>query len=511
MNRGIHGQNGFPLVAALVGVACTAAQAQPIRPESLLLNLHREIQQQLAQDRLMLLWDLAIAATGVDPALSAEWSLEMYDLATNAPHGLPWQQMNQLPERKNALTVLSLTDPESAARHFLELERGANAQPNEDPRIDCARNLFPRLWAKEGKQAMTAILRMADFTSRTGQYPYIGIGHILPSLGKVDPAAAHSLFLAAVHRLAEERGIWRTPDDYLQFLRESWPTVSREARRIAVEAALNMVHRGVEDKAAAMPGSRQYFEYYLAKGTVRFDSEETARVYDLLPFADDIDASWGRRLRQQYPALANVPLPRMDVRPWRSGVFAAAGHDTPERVEAAFERHHLIFLAEWSREDPVCAATIARRTKDPARRRAAIALVLPAYAKADSVRAEAWRRELMTGGFSARTSDDLTFLVALARVHFALGHPEDGRQVTGAALALGEQLAGKRDRSRPVYAAEGAAGLHDLADLYGEFQPNGLAPFVERLKEQEPPLRLYLLAGAVRGAMRHQPGYREPS
>jgi hypothetical protein len=478
-------------------IACFPVQAQPIRSEALLRDLHGEAQQQLPQDRLILLWDLAIAATGVDPALSADWSMEMFDLAANAPRALPWQQLNQTSMRKNALTVLSLTDPERAAQHFMELDRGANPQPNEDPRIDCARQLFPRLWAKQGKQALPAILRMADFTSRTGQYPYIGIGHILPSLSKVDPIAAHSLFLAAVHRLAEERGIWRTPDDYLQFLRETWAAVSQKDRRLGAEAALAVLHRGVEDKAAATPGSRQYFEYYLHAGTVRFDSEETARVYDLLPFADDVDASWGGRLRRQYPALAKVPLPRVDA--------------TPERVEAAFERHHLMFLAEWAREDPVHAATIAQKTKDPARRRAAIALVLPAYAKVDPVRAEAWRRELMAGGFSDPTSDDLAFLVALARVDFALGHLDDGQQLTGVALTLGERLASKRDRSRPPYIAEGAGDLHELADVYGEFQPNDLAPFVVRLKDQDPALRLYLLAGAVRGAMRNRPDYREPN
>ncbi|HTX34174.1 MAG TPA: hypothetical protein VME43_04105 [Bryobacteraceae bacterium] len=53
--------------------------------------------------------------------------------------------------------------------------------------------------------------------------------------------------------------------------------------------------------------------------------------------------------------------------------------------------------------------------------------------------------------------------------------------------------------------------MHDLADAWGEFHPDDLAPFVERLKDQEPALRLYLLAGAVRGAMRNRPGYREPS
>jgi hypothetical protein len=187
-------------------------RAQEITAETFIGNLHREAQEQPVHDRLILLYDLAIAATGVDSALSAEWSLEMYDLATkDAPHEQPWQQMNQAAGRKNALTILSLTDPERAAQHFLELEPSPGHQPNEDPRIDLARHLFPRLWAKQGEKSLPTILRFADFTSLTGQYPYVAVGHILPGLAKVDRAAAHSLCLAAIHRFGEERGIWRTP------------------------------------------------------------------------------------------------------------------------------------------------------------------------------------------------------------------------------------------------------------------------------------------------------------
>jgi hypothetical protein len=490
---------------------CCLARAQAISPETLLADLYSQALQQSPHDRLILLQDLAIAATGVDPATSTGWSLEMYELATNAPHQQRWQQVNQAAGRKNALTILSLTDPERAALHFLELEPSAAHQPNEDPRIDLARNLFPRLWAKEGKQSLSTILRFADFTSRTGQYPYVAIGHILPRLAKIDRTEAHSLLLAAVHRLGEERGIWRTPDDYLQFLRESWPAISLKDRRLAVEAALAVIHRGVEDKAATAPGSHSYAEYYLSQGTVRLDSEEAARAYDLLPFVDKINASLGRRLRHRYPALANVPLPPLDVEPWRSGVFAAAGRDTPERVEAAFERGRLMFLPQWANEDPKRAAALAQGTKDPARRRAAMALVLPPYAKVDPVQAETWRRELMASGQAARTPDDLAFLVALARAHFALGHPEDGEQVAEAAMRLGEQFVSKRDQNRPVYMAEGAEDLHDLAETYGEFRPNELAQFVRQCKDQEPALRLFLLAGAARGTLRHRPGYQEPN
>jgi hypothetical protein len=294
-------------------------RAQTIKPELLIRDLHREAQQLPVRDRLGVLYDLAIAETGVDPARSAAWALEMFELAGNTPQDVRWQQVNRAADRKNALTVLSLTDPVRAAEYFPELEPSTGHLPNEDPRIDLARNLFPRLWAKEGKASLPIILRLADLTSRSGQYPYIAIGHILPKLAEIDPAAAHSLLLAAVHRRGEERGIWRTPDDYLKFLREVWPAISTNDREAAVKAALAVVHRDIEDKTASAPGSSVYVEYYLLQGTVRFDSEETARVYDLLPFVDAVDVPLGRSLRHRYPALANVPLPRPDLKPWRSG------------------------------------------------------------------------------------------------------------------------------------------------------------------------------------------------
>ena len=59
--------------------------------------------------------------------------------------------------------------------------------------------------------------------------------------------------------------------------------------------------------------------------------------------------------------------------------------------------------------------------------------------------------------------------------------------------------------------ATGAADLHDLAESYGEFRPNDLAQFVQRLKDEDPGLRYYLLAAAARGALRHRSGYQEPN
>jgi hypothetical protein len=465
---------------------CCLAWGQTGAPEQLLVAVHRESRELPAHERFTVLWDLAVAATGVDPAQSAAWSLEMYELTRIAPRDVRWQEMNSVAARKNALTILCLTDPKNAAAHFLELDRSSTHQPNEDPRIDLSRHLFPRLWAKEGKRSLPAILKMVDFTSRTGQYPYIGIGHILPSLAKIDPGAAHSMASAAIERLRVERGIWRTPDDYVKFLRESWSALSAKERRLAVQTAMDVLHRGIEDKAAAAPG-RSYAEYYLRKGTVRFDSEEVARVYDLLPYVDAVDAARGRRLRVQYPALARAPLPMVGVVPWRAGVFAAPGRDTPERVQAAFERYRLMFLRRWAREDAVRAAQIAEGTRDPARLRAAMALVIPELAKVDRAKAEGWRQELMPFESTGATLDDLNFLAALARAHFASGHPEDGERATGTMLRLGLQLIAQRDKNLPVYLVQGAGEMHDLADSYGEFRPDHLTEFGKRFEDQEPP------------------------
>ena len=111
----------------------------------------------------------------------------------------------------------------------------------------------------------------------------------------------------------------------------------------------------------------------------------------------------------------------------------------------------------------------------------------------------------------ARTSDDLAFLVALARTDFALGHSDDGEQATGAALKSGKRFLGTRDRNLPIYMAEGAAELHDLAITYGEFRSSDLAQFVRQCSDQEAGVRLFLLAGLTRGAMRNRPEYQEPN
>jgi hypothetical protein len=191
-------------------------------------------------------------------------------------------------------------------------------------------------------------------------------------------------------------------------------------------------------------------------------------------------------------------------------VFVTPEHNTPERVSAAFERHHLLFLRQWADENVNRAAMLARETRDPGRRRAALALILPAYARINQTQAETWRRELAASLQSARTSDDLAFLAALARADFALGHADDGEQVTKAAMKLGQQFLSSRNWDLPVSMAPGAAELHDLAITYGEFRRNDLTQFVRQRKNLEPQLRLFLLAGAARGAMRTRPGHQEP-
>jgi hypothetical protein len=157
-----------------------------------LAELHKQARSQPLADRIATLYDLAIAETAIDRQTSALWALEMYDLANTMPRDGQLQQMLQAAQRKNALTVLSLADPLAAAQHFLDLEPSAAHLPNEDPRIDLARHLFPKLWAKQGTESLPGIRRMCDFTSERGQYPYVAMGHILPLIAKADPEAATS-------------------------------------------------------------------------------------------------------------------------------------------------------------------------------------------------------------------------------------------------------------------------------------------------------------------------------
>jgi len=207
------------------------------------------------------------------------------------------------------------------------------------------------------------------------------------------------------------------------------------------------------------------------------------------------------------------PTLRFPGRTSRRGAPASSslpGAIKPELVEAAFERHHLMFLPEWAPQDPKRAAEIALRAEDSARRRAGLALVLPEYAKRDPAQTEAWLRELAAAPENAQTSGDLAFLTALARARFALGHTDEARRTAATAMSLGKLFAAKRDKEKPVYSFDGASELHDLAQSWGEFQPDDLAAFSSLASTPDESVRLFLMAAAVRGALRHRPGYREP-
>src|ERR1700738_3394166 len=62
------------------------------------------------QERLALLRELAVASAGVDLHTSREYAMQMYTLAGELKEG-----MNRDAELKNAVTVLSLSDPDKAA------------------------------------------------------------------------------------------------------------------------------------------------------------------------------------------------------------------------------------------------------------------------------------------------------------------------------------------------------------------------------------------------------------
>ena len=88
-----------------------------------------------------------------------------------------------------------------------------------------------------------------------------------------------------------------------------------------------------------------------------------------------------------------------------------------------------------------------------------------------------------------------------------MGHEEAGLRSGGAAWMLGKRLVAKRNKEQPIYSADGADDLHDLAEIYGEFR---LAEFIRMVQDEDTTVRAYLLAGAARGAVRGRAGYQEP-
>lgn len=88
------------LVAVLAAGHLRAQSARPPAPvptpQSLLSIVHAQIAVLDPAEQADVLYDLAIAATGVDSRTSAQWAIEMYDVATNRMTGTQkWQQMNR--------------------------------------------------------------------------------------------------------------------------------------------------------------------------------------------------------------------------------------------------------------------------------------------------------------------------------------------------------------------------------------------------------------------------------
>jgi hypothetical protein len=414
------------------------------------------------------LYELSVAATALNRQTSAAWAIEMYDCATGM-HAPP-EQMYRAAQRKNALTVLSFSDPEAAAARFLQLEPSPAHAPFEDPRVDLSRHLFPRLWNKNGMRSLQAIRNLAVFTARTGEYPYAAMALLLPKVAQADRRTARALFTASVRQMPSTHPLHRTHDVYIRLLRAGWPIASQQQRLAAVQA-------GLLGAQTSRSPSRMHFQYFLPETTVHLDSELDARIYELLPFADAADPALGQSLRSRYPYLQSLPVLPIDAAPWRAAVAASAGRNTPDLIQRAFARNIARYITTWARTDPSRALKIALSSNDPT----ALALLLPW--------AETSRPDLERNAESTANAD---FLLALIRSEFQLSHSDEARKLAS--------LAWKNPDARET-----------LEDICGQYWFGDPAWYEQTNAIQTPVTRLTLLAKYARGALRNRPGYEEPS
>jgi len=464
----------IPSLALLICLAVSghlrAQLPSPVpSPEALLNAIHAQSQELGPSDRVDLLYELSIAATAVSRQTSADWAIEMYECATTSLPD-PEEQMFRAAQRKNALTVLSLSDPEAAAERFPQLEPSPAHALSEDPRVDLSRHLFPRLWAKNGLRSLPVIRRLAAFTALTGEYPYAAMATLLPKVAQVDRRTAQALFTEAVHQMPSTHPLHRTQDVYIRFLRAAWPIATRQQRLAAV-------HAGISGAESSPPIGRMYFEYFLPETTVHLESELDAHIYELLPFVDEADRALGQTLRRRYPHVQGLPVLPIDNAPWRAAVAASPGRDTPDLVQRAFERSIARFITTWAQTDPSRALKIALSTDDPT----GLALLFPWTENA--------RRDLERKAQSTASPD---LLLALIRSEFKLGHTDEAHKLSW--------LAWKNPESR-----------EELEDICGQYWFGDPQWRAETDAIQNPVTRLMLLAKYARGALRNSPGYEEPA
>ena len=268
-------------------------------PQAILTACASYARSMLPEERAFLMVRIAtIASTGKLPQ-STKWAREAFLAGSDLQ-----ESWNKIALQKNALVALASTRSAEALRLLGTLpapKATSEARIDEDPRADAARVIFESAYRKNGEKALSQMIQVSSYLGRTGEYPYVAWGIVLPKLAKKHPGTFGEVITTAVHFYGDAEG--RTiiqDDDYLQMVDALHTTADSYQMKMAVTVGIDHL------ETAKTPKNEKYMDV-VGQGLQRtaFDNRSKALLYRWLPLVKEFDSADYEDLTKKLKVMAS--------------------------------------------------------------------------------------------------------------------------------------------------------------------------------------------------------------
>jgi hypothetical protein len=246
------------------------------------------------------------------PQPTAAECRRLFAFALRMPSG--W---DRVATEKNALTILSRSDPELAMQLFPKVEPPLPIDRlgfPEDVRAYAAIEIFENYWKAVGTKGLGNIRNASRHIGDTGEYPYRAMSSVMNEL--IELPREDRLALAN-EILNEAIGYYQRGSQFLNRDEEFFALLERARDFVPPNDYLPGIRLLVRNLLINRDSNAHFIaEIGMSQGFVRFTNMNLALLFRAFPLLAEADSQWADLLVNQYPELRNA---RMKI------VYVAAG------------------------------------------------------------------------------------------------------------------------------------------------------------------------------------------
>jgi len=234
-----------------------------------------------------------------EPQPTASECTRLFAFALHMPLG--W---NRVATEKNALTILSGSNPELAMQLFPKVESplpiGGRGCP-EDVRAYAAIEIFENYWNAVGIKGLNNIRNMSRHIGDTGEYPYRAMSSVMSKL--IDLPSDDRRVLAS-EILNEAIRYYQRGSQFLNRDEEFFALLERVRDFASANDYLPGLRLLVRNLLADRVSNGHFIaEIGTSEGFMRFTDMNLALLFRVFPLLAEADSHWAELLMDQYPEL----------------------------------------------------------------------------------------------------------------------------------------------------------------------------------------------------------------